>query len=78
MNLRDLLHGVTAEPVAAVPIAGIACHSKQVRPGDLFVAIDGETADGHDFIEEAIARGAAAVIAQRLPGLARSGTGALI
>lgn len=67
MNLRDLLHGVTAEPVAPVPVAGIACHSKQVRPGDLFVAIEGASMDGHAFIPEAIARGAAAVVAQRLP-----------
>lgn len=75
MNLQDLLHGVTAEPIAPVPIAGIACHSKQVREGDLFVAIDGSTADGHAFIAEAIARGAAAVVAQRLPGLQRGGGG---
>ncbi len=67
MNLRDLLRGVTADPVAAVPVAGIACHSKQVRPGDLFVAIAGATMDGHQFIEEAIRRGASAVVAQRLP-----------
>jgi UDP-N-acetylmuramoyl-L-alanyl-D-glutamate--2,6-diaminopimelate ligase len=67
MNLRDLLHGVTTGPVAAVPIAGIACHSKQVRAGDLFVALEGSTADGHAFIQEAVARGAAAVVAQRLP-----------
>ena len=67
MNLRYLLHGVTAEPVAAIPVAGIACHSKQVRAGDLFVAIEGASMDGHVFIQEAIARGAAAIVAQRLP-----------
>jgi UDP-N-acetylmuramoyl-L-alanyl-D-glutamate--2,6-diaminopimelate ligase len=76
MNLRDVLHGVTAEPVAAVPIAGLACHSKQVRPGDLFVAIEGSTTDGHEFINEAIARGASAVVAQRRPPtLYRAGGG---
>ena len=73
MNLRDLLHGVTADPVAAVPVAGIACHSKQVRPGDLFVATEGAVTDGHEFINEAIGRGAAAVVAQHLPALSRSG-----
>ena len=51
MHLRDLLHGVTADPVAAVPVAGIACHSKQVRPGDLFVAVEGAASDGHAFID---------------------------
>ncbi|MBI4003408.1 MAG: UDP-N-acetylmuramoyl-L-alanyl-D-glutamate--2,6-diaminopimelate ligase [Candidatus Omnitrophica bacterium] len=67
ITLRELLHGVTAQPVAAVPISGIACHSKQVRPGDLFVAIQGSTQDGHLFIEEAMSRRACAVVAQHLP-----------
>lgn len=70
MNLRDLLHGVTSDPVAAVPVAGIACHSKQVRHGDLFIAIPGAAMDGHAFIDEAIARGASAVVAERLPATA--------
>lgn len=67
MNLRDLLHGVTAEPLAAVPVSGIACHSKQVRPGDLFVAVKGSKTDGHAFIEEAIVRGASAIVAESRP-----------
>ncbi len=75
MNLRDLLHGLTAEPLAAIPVSGVACHSKQVRPGDLFVAIEGAAMDGHVFIDEAIARGAGAVVAQRLPALQRAGGG---
>ncbi len=75
MNLRDLLHGVTGDPIAGVPVAGIACHSKQVRQGDVFVAIEGAASDGHVFIEEAIARGAVAVVAQRSLSWARpSGT----
>jgi len=73
MTLRDLLHGLTAEPIAAVPVTGIACHSKQVRPGDLFVAIEGVSMDGHAFLDEAIARGASAIVAQRLPASYRGG-----
>jgi len=72
MTLRDLLHGVTAEPVAPVAVSGIATHSKQVRPGDLFIAIEGALSDGHAFIEEAMARGASAVVAHRLPASYRS------
>lgn len=71
MNLRDLLLGVSAEPIAEVPVAGIACHSKQVRQGDVFVAMEGAKSDGHAFIEEAVSRGAAAIVAQRLPAWAR-------
>ena len=67
ITLRELLHGVTAQPLAPVPVSGIACHSKQVRPGDLFIAIEGSTQDGHAFIEEAIARQASAIVAQRRP-----------
>jgi len=73
MTLKDLLHGVTAESIAAVPVAGIACHSKQVRSGDVFVAVQGPSVDGHAFIEEAIARGAAAIVARRLPSWPRGG-----
>ncbi len=67
MHLSDLLHGVNAAPVAEIPVSGIACHSKLVRPGDLFIALKGASADGHAYIAEAIARGASAVIAERLP-----------
>src|SRR3989338_6551524 len=73
MNVRDLLHGLTSEPIAAIPVSGVACHSKQVRSGDLFIAMEGASMDGHAFIDEAIARGASAVIAQRLPGRYRPG-----
>lgn len=73
MTLRDLLHGLTADTIAPVSITGISVHSKQVRPGDLFIAIRGPAQDGHAFIEEAIARGASAILAQSLPVLYRSG-----
>jgi len=69
MTLRDLLQGVTSAPVSAVPISGLAIHSKRVRSGDLFVAIRGATTDGHEFIDEAMQRGAAAVVAERLPAV---------
>jgi UDP-N-acetylmuramoyl-L-alanyl-D-glutamate--2,6-diaminopimelate ligase len=36
-----------------------------VRPGDLFIALKGVVHDGHDFASEAIARGCAAILAQR-------------
>ena len=52
-------------------ITGIAIDNRKVQPGDLFVAMKGGSADGHDFIADAIARGAAAVVGeQELAGLA--------
>ncbi len=47
----------------ALGVAGITCDSREVHPGDLFVAIPGEAQDGRAFIAEAVARGAAAVLA---------------
>jgi len=43
---------------------GIANNSRMVKKGGLFVAIKGEKVDGHDFIEDAVARGASACVVQ--------------
>ncbi|RSD28276.1 UDP-N-acetylmuramoyl-L-alanyl-D-glutamate--2,6-diaminopimelate ligase [Mesobacillus subterraneus] len=43
---------------------GIEMDSRKVKPGDLFVAISGFQMDGHQFIDEAIDKGAAAVIGE--------------
>lgn len=45
-------------------VGGISCHSKKVREGDVFVAVKGSACDGQRFIDEAIQRGARAVILQ--------------
>lgn len=45
----------------------IATDSRTLTPGDIFVALNGETFDGHAYIEAAITKGAAAVIVARLP-----------
>ena len=44
------------------PIAGVVVDSRQVRPGNLFVALPGERTDGHRFIGAAVRLGAAAVL----------------
>ena len=44
--------------------SGVADDSRQVRPGDLFLAYPGDLADGRSYIADAIARGAAAVLWQ--------------
>ena len=43
-------------------ICGLAYHSAEVRPGDLFVAVRGFNRDGHDYAVEAVRRGAPAVV----------------
>ncbi len=48
-------------------VTGLSCDSRQVRPGDCFVAVPGEREDGTRFVPEALARGAAAIVAWRRP-----------
>ena len=44
-----------------INISGIKIDSKKVLPGDLFIAVNGNNFDGHDFIDQAIKNGAMAV-----------------
>ena len=48
--------------IPAIPINGIVLDSREVQPGNLFVALKGENVDGHRFIPQAVSKGAAAVI----------------
>ncbi len=45
--------------------AGLAYDSRRVGPGFVFFAVKGFKHDGHDFVSEAVARGAAAVVVER-------------
>jgi UDP-N-acetylmuramoyl-L-alanyl-D-glutamate--2,6-diaminopimelate ligase len=47
-------------------ISGIVMDNRLVQPGNLFVAMKGDSADGHDFISDAIQRGAAAVVGDKV------------
>lgn len=50
---------------AAIEIVGLTADSREVRPGFLFAAFPGAKQDGRQFIEQAIARGAVAVLAPK-------------
>ena len=72
MQLKELIQGLDAElrdkallSELNTEIGGIAYDSRKVKPGDVFVCIIGEKTDGHNYIDAAIASGAAAVIAMR-------------
>ncbi|MBX5439238.1 MAG: UDP-N-acetylmuramoyl-L-alanyl-D-glutamate--2,6-diaminopimelate ligase [Thermoflavifilum sp.] len=68
--LRDILTDVQLIEVSGntdLPITSITADSRQVGPGSLFVAVRGLHADGHQFIPQAIARGAVAVVCEEMP-----------
>jgi UDP-N-acetylmuramoyl-L-alanyl-D-glutamate--2,6-diaminopimelate ligase len=66
MELVAALPGVEIVPAARdLEIARVTSDSRAVLPGDLFVAIAGQKADGLAFVSEAVARGAIAVASDR-------------
>ncbi len=74
MKITEVLAGVGTEPVASskakVDITGVSTDSRTVKQGDLFVAVPGSTADGTQFVRQAVEKGAIAVISEKpVPGL---------
>ena len=71
--LEDLLAGAAPEaarlggPAQQQAFEGFAHDSRNVRGGEMFVAVRTERADGHEFIADACRRGAAGVLCERLP-----------
>ena len=67
MKLADLpLEGARFDPrFAGLQLTGISADSRKVKQGDLFVAVPGTKSDGLAFVPQAIAAGAAAVMAEK-------------
>jgi UDP-N-acetylmuramoyl-L-alanyl-D-glutamate--2,6-diaminopimelate ligase len=66
MRLGTLVEGADVRPVAGsldIDVGGVAIDSRRVVPGDVFFALAGHRTDGRRHVEQAIARGARAVVA---------------
>ncbi|WP_298754842.1 UDP-N-acetylmuramoyl-L-alanyl-D-glutamate--2,6-diaminopimelate ligase [uncultured Psychroserpens sp.] len=69
-QLKDILYKVTINAVVgstSIAVNGLHFDSRQVSKGDVFIAIKGTVADGHQFIDTAIEKGAIAIICEVLP-----------
>jgi UDP-N-acetylmuramoyl-L-alanyl-D-glutamate--2,6-diaminopimelate ligase len=67
MRLSELARGIGTDATDGdADITGITEDSRRIAPGMLFVAVPGSSLDGHAYIAEAVARGAAAVVAERV------------
>ena len=70
MILKDILYKVSIDAVVGntnVSVRAMAFDSRIVKKGDAFVAVLGTAVDGHDYIENAIAQGAVAIVCEVLP-----------
>lgn len=61
--VKPLFQGTKDLP--PLPVYGITQDSRKVKPGYLFVAVQGYRRDGHDFIGEALSRGAVAIVSHQ-------------
>ena len=81
-RLEDLLGDVAGARVlsgtADLEISEVRDDSRQVRRGDLFVAVPGTQADGRRFIDDALAKGAAAVLTEGTTNLELAGRAAVV
>ncbi len=69
-SLGTLVEVLAASPIdcrhlVQKPVAGVTTDTRTVQPGELFVALEGETFNGHDFVGQAIERGAIAAIVRK-------------
>jgi UDP-N-acetylmuramoyl-L-alanyl-D-glutamate--2,6-diaminopimelate ligase len=63
MTFLELLYGAEVLTQSGNPgISGLEYDSRRIKPGDLFVAMKGESSDGNKFIDQAITAGAVAVV----------------
>lgn len=61
MKLSDLLSGIANVPIDA-DIAGLCLDSRQVKPGDAFLALNGALQHGLHYVPQALEKGATAIV----------------
>ncbi|MCE3237616.1 MAG: murF [Gammaproteobacteria bacterium] len=67
MSLAELTKTLNARlSTAEQEFNGVSIDSRTLHPGNLFIAIQGEKLDGHDFVAEAAQKGASAALVSRL------------
>ena len=74
--LKDILYGVSLSAVSGdtnVMVNDVHFDSRRVEMDDVFMAIRGTVADGHNFIQKAVDSGARAIVCEELPELMVNG-----
>ncbi|MGE0223955.1 MAG: UDP-N-acetylmuramoyl-tripeptide--D-alanyl-D-alanine ligase [Acetobacteraceae bacterium] len=69
---QDLAEATGGEATTPIAATGVSIDTRTLQPGDLFIALHGEGRDGHEFVLDALAKGAAAAMVHRpVPGAER-------
>ncbi len=63
--LEPVLVARSAARIEDLTFTGVAIDSRRVSPGELFLALPGERHDGHQFLAEAVSRGARGLVVSR-------------
>ena len=65
-EIRDAVGGRIIREGSSQMITGVSTDTRTIQPGDLFIPLEGERFDGHDYLAEAAEKGAAAVLTHNL------------
>ena len=70
MKIKEILANCNLLEIVGnkdIDIFDLTFDSRQVKDGSLFFAVRGTQVDGHDYIEKAVEKGAAAIVCEKLP-----------
>ncbi|MBN1220484.1 MAG: alanine racemase [Anaerolineae bacterium] len=72
-DVLEATRGTLPGPTGAAEFSGFAFDSRQLEPGQLFLAVKTTTGDGHDFIGDALKRGASGILCEEVRAIPPKG-----
>ena len=67
-EIARIVHGSLLPATSDGVVSGVSTDSRTLRPGDLFVPLQGPHYDGHDYLRQAVEHGAAACLSEEVVG----------
>ena len=66
-SIKDLARIIKAAPAGDIAgsVTGVSTDSRIIKPGDCFFAVVGDNFDGHNYVEQAIAKGAVCAVVSK-------------
>ncbi len=64
-HIQEMTGGILLQGLGTTKARGVSIDSRTLKKGNVFIAIVGERLDGHDFVREAVGKGAAVLVVSR-------------